>query len=361
MIARSLLTQADAVDIRIFYSYARRDKSWRKEVDRLLPQYEWDIAVRTWYDGEIEPGTEWEPDIDRNLQAADVILLFIGQAFIDSRYCLEVELPVALKRHASGEARVVPIIMEETNPDWRTLNFASLQVLPQNGVPVGTWSDRKRALGAVVQGLVDLLVRQGLHHNTRMRWELQLEDEASEFTHADRLAVTTDLRRFTGDNTLRCVDVGFGSIVLTMESTQDALARVQKAFSEGQFQAVGQWRVSGVLQLFGAGVRAQSTTTTDPRTSPSPPPELMLLPSRKFMPAVMKGIALDQNHPLRFDSIIDSGDSGLEEDAFNDEAHKLLDPKQALKKPSVAIAQLSDFSDTSMPLQSLKYARIYFP
>lgn len=325
MIARSLLTQTDAVDIKIFYSYARRDESWRKEVDRLLPQFEWDVTVRTWYDGEIEPGVEWEPEIDLNLQAADVILLFIGQAFLDSRYCREVELPVALRRHASGEVRVVPIIFEETKPDWRTLDFARLQALPQNGVPVSAWNDRQRAIEAVVQGLVDLLVHQGLHHHSRIRWELHIEGNPSKFTHKDRLTITTDLRRFTGDATLRCVVVGSGSIVLTMESTQDAFARVRRAFDNHEFRAVSRWNVYNVLQLFGASIRASSTISDFQRPVPLPDLERMLLPSRRFVPAVMKGIALNDEEPLHFDSIIDSGHSEAEGDAFGAETHKLLD------------------------------------
>ena len=143
MIARSLLSQGGSEEVRIFYSYARRDAAWREEIDELLPAFQWDVAVRTWYDGEIEPGTAWEPEIDRNLQTADLILLFVTQAFVESEYCRNVQLPAALGRHASGEARVVPVIVESTDPDWHTLDFAHLQVLPQNGVPVSLWSDRE--------------------------------------------------------------------------------------------------------------------------------------------------------------------------------------------------------------------------
>jgi hypothetical protein len=325
MIARSLLAQTNAEDVRIFYSYARRDESWRKEIDRLLPAFEWDVTIRTWYDGEIEPGEEWESEIDRNIASADIILLFIGQAFVDSRYCRQVELPAALNRHTRGEARVVPIIMENTSPDWRTLEFAHLQVLPYNGVPVSSWSDRKRALEVVVQGLVDLVVRQGLHHDTRIRWELDLEGEAAEFTHTDRLAVTTELRQSTGDKTLRCVGVGQGSIVLTVESTQDAFAHAIRAFESGQLHFIAQRKIHKIVKLFGAGVRASSSIPGIGRSGLPLSPDRMLLPSRKFVPAFPKGLALNDEDPLGFSFILDTGHSRLQDRELKVESQKVVD------------------------------------
>jgi TIR domain-containing protein len=325
MIARSLLAQTNAEDVRIFYSYARRDESWRKEIDRLLPEFEWDVTVRTWYDGEIEPGEEWEPEIDRNLASADIILLFIGQAFVDSRYCREFELPAALKRHARGEARIVPIIIEDTLPDWRTLEFAHLQVLPHNGVPISSWNDRRRALEGVVQGLVDLVVRQGLRHDTRMRWELNLEGQAGDFSRADRLKATNELRHATGDETLRCVSVGPGSIVLTIESTQDAFAHAMRAFESEQLQVVARRQIRKIVKLFGAGVRASSSLIEVCRHDAPPNPDRMLLPSRKFVPAFPKGLALNDENPLDFSFIMDSGHSELYGEDFKVELQKVVD------------------------------------
>ena len=360
MIARSLLTQSGAKDVKIFYSYSRRDDHWRRELDRLLPQYNWDVAVRTWYDGEIEPGTEWRPEIDHNLQAADIILLFVGQAFVESLYCREVELPAALGRHAKGEARVVPVILETTNPDWRTLGFAHLQVLPQNAVPVTAWNDRTRALEAVVQGLVDLVVHQGLHHQPRLRWELHLEGSAAEFTQGDRLGATTQLRHITGDETLRCVDVGNGSTVLTMESTQDAAARARRSFEANELPMVGRRHVLRIVQLFGAAIRASSTIADFTRPRHLPPPEHMLLPSRAFAPTLMKGLECGLENPLQLHSIIDNGDSGLTDEAFVSESQKLLEDFMTL----VAIPEhdvyvnLSPDEDARLLADSLKGTRI---
>jgi hypothetical protein len=325
MIARSLLSQTAEQNIKIFYSYARRDESWRKDFDRLLSEFEWDIAVRTWYDGEVEPGTEWKSEIDKNIGAADVILLFVGQAFVDSSYCREVELPAALSRHVRGEARVVPIILEETIPDWRTLDFAHMQVLPQNGIPVSATSDRTRALEGVVQSLVDIIVHQGLHPETRMRWELHLEGELDGFTHTNRLAVTTELRQSTGDQTLRCVGVGGGSVVLTMESTQDAMTWAMRSFEEEVERVVAGYRIIKLVRLFGAGVRAISHIPGADRPASLPKPELMLLPSPNFIPVLPKMLLIDVANPLNFQFKMDTGNSGLKANELEVEIQKLFD------------------------------------
>jgi hypothetical protein len=322
MIARSLLDQSTAAELKIFYSYARPDESWRRELDRVLPEFQWDVAVRTWYDGDIEPGTEWAGEIDRNLAAADLILLFVGQAFLDSDYCRQVELPAAMRRHRDGEARVVPIILEKTTPDWRTLDFGRLQCLPQNGVPLRDWDDHQQALRDVAQGLVELVMRHGLRPTTRMRWELHLEGDATAFSAEDRHATAEELRRATADQTVRCVSVRQGSTVLTMESTQDAMAWMSRAFDVGELRTLLGRPIRKVLRLFGASVQAISTTRVTQQDAP--PPERMLLPSRTFEPAQIQCVIVDPDEPLaRLESLFYTGDAEPAETA--EATAKLMD------------------------------------
>jgi len=325
VIARSLLDQSPAGELKIFYSYSRRDEEWRVEIDRLLAQFHLDVAVRTWYDGDIAPGTEWAPEIDRNLAAADLILLFVGQAFVDSEYCRTIELPAAMQRHASGEARVIPIILEPTTPDWRGLAFGRLQCLPGNGVPVSTWDDRRRALEEVCQGLVQLVLSEGLRPETRMRWELHLEGDAAAFSLADRDATTLELRRASADPTLRCVGVRPGSIVLTIESAQDAVAWAARAFDSGVLRTLLGREVRKVLRLFGSSMHAVSKTGyAKPASLTST--DRMLLPSRPFTPALIRYMAFDEEDPLRhLDATINYGDTAFEGEELAAEARKLMD------------------------------------
>jgi hypothetical protein len=51
-----------------------------------------------------------------------------------SDYCYSLEIKRALKRHETGEACVIPVILRSC--DWKNTSFGKLAVLPTNGKPV---------------------------------------------------------------------------------------------------------------------------------------------------------------------------------------------------------------------------------
>ena len=76
----------------------------------------------------------WGTKIDKNLEDADVILLLVSADFLASDYCYDIEMKRAMERHEAGEARVIPIILRESN--WDGTPFAKLEALPKDGKPV---------------------------------------------------------------------------------------------------------------------------------------------------------------------------------------------------------------------------------
>lgn len=52
-----------------------------------------------WHDRMIPAGDEWRNQVDRRIERAHVILLFMSPHFLASRYCYEIEGEVALQRH----------------------------------------------------------------------------------------------------------------------------------------------------------------------------------------------------------------------------------------------------------------------
>ena len=57
----------------------------------------------------------------------------------------------ALERHRSGEARVVPIIVEPC--DWASTPLRNLKALPSKGNPISEWTNENNAYLDVVQEL----------------------------------------------------------------------------------------------------------------------------------------------------------------------------------------------------------------
>lgn len=137
--------------IEILYCYARKDEKLRDELALHLEPLKRAERITTWYDRQIEPGMDWNNEINVHLSTAHIILLLISPHFLASNYCYSVEMEQALKRHQSGEVRVIPIILEPA--DWQHTPVGKLQASPQDGKPITMWRNRQEALLDVVQGI----------------------------------------------------------------------------------------------------------------------------------------------------------------------------------------------------------------
>jgi Leucine-rich repeat (LRR) protein len=149
--------------IKIFYCYAHEDKDLRDRIDKHLGVLTRLGRIVGWYDREIQAGTEWEREIEGNLNTANIILLLVSADFVASDYCYGVEMQKALEMHEKGRARVLPILLRPV--DWRGAPFAKLQLLPSGAKPITRWSDPEEALEDVAKQIrvvvTTLRTRQG--------------------------------------------------------------------------------------------------------------------------------------------------------------------------------------------------------
>jgi TIR domain len=115
--------------------------------------------IETWHDRRIGAGTEWAGAIDRELEAADIILLLVSADFLASDYIYDIELKRAMERHEAGTARVIPVILRPCL--WQRGDFAKLQALPRDGEPVTSsrWPSQDAALNNVAEGIARLVQR----------------------------------------------------------------------------------------------------------------------------------------------------------------------------------------------------------
>jgi TIR domain-containing protein len=147
-----LVSKVDpAMALEVFYSYAHADEALRLGLEKALALLRKQELIVGWHDRAIEPGSEWQEQIDSRIRSAQVILLLISPDFIDSSYCYDIELKLALERHAHGEAVVVPIILRPV--DWSSAPFAQLQALPRDARPITTWPNVDEAFADVARGI----------------------------------------------------------------------------------------------------------------------------------------------------------------------------------------------------------------
>ena len=141
--------------VQAFVSYSHKNDRLRAELETHLKLLQRTGILQLWTDRRITAGMEWKGQIDENLERADLILLLVSAAFMESDYCYDIELKRALERHEAGEARVVPIIVRKVA--WRSAPFGKLQALPADGKVVdrgtGGPASRDIAWAEVAEGL----------------------------------------------------------------------------------------------------------------------------------------------------------------------------------------------------------------
>jgi len=141
----------ETMTITAFISYSRKDRKYRERLEVHLGNLRNQLLIQTWYDGDIGPGTEWEPQIMEHLKSAQIILLLISADFLASPFCYSIELKQAIARHDAHQARVLPILLRPL--DWKGAPFAKLNLLPSEGKAVTTWKRQDDAFTDIAKGI----------------------------------------------------------------------------------------------------------------------------------------------------------------------------------------------------------------
>ncbi|WP_445628752.1 TIR domain-containing protein [Nostoc sp. DSM 114167] len=145
--------------LNVFFCYSRQDDSLRRELVDHLAGLINSGYITIWYDRMIEPGSNWQNEIEDQLRAADIVLLLVSAGFLASKYCYNNEMSLALERHRRGEICVIPVILRPC--DWKHPPLINLQALPKDGKPVvrqgcsidDSLTDVAREIRRVVEGI----------------------------------------------------------------------------------------------------------------------------------------------------------------------------------------------------------------
>ncbi len=186
--------------LEIFCCYARKDQSLLKELKIHLSPLQRRGLITIWSDIDINAGAEWEEEIKKHLNTAQIILLLISPDFMASEYCYSTEMQRALKRHEQKEAHVIPILLRPTS--WKGAPFDKLQVLPTNAKPVmdrRSWLSEDEALNDVAEGIqivVEGISKSSLH-KTFQPAKVERSNQSSQYkvgehSHAKNVATTEE-------------------------------------------------------------------------------------------------------------------------------------------------------------------------
>jgi hypothetical protein len=150
--------------ITIFFCYARKDKALLNELKTHLRPLQRQGLIEVWDDGDISAGTEWEQEIVKHLNAAQIILLLVSPSFMNSDYCYSIEMKRAVERHKRKEACVIPVILDHVY--WQVDPLNKLQALPTDGQPVmsASWHSLNEALFSVTEGIREVVEQLMVQH-----------------------------------------------------------------------------------------------------------------------------------------------------------------------------------------------------
>ena len=120
--------------VEIFCCYARKDQALLNDLKTHLIPLQRQNLIRVWNDTDITPGSNYEAEINKHLNAANIILLLISPDFMASDYCYSNEMQQAIMRHGRGEAVVIPIILRHVI--WQQASVGKIQALPKDAKPI---------------------------------------------------------------------------------------------------------------------------------------------------------------------------------------------------------------------------------
>jgi tetratricopeptide (TPR) repeat protein len=142
--------------VKIFISYARKDKKLCEGFRAALAPLARIHGVETWHDGQILPGGTFEDDIAQALEAADVAALLVSKHFFVSDYSYGIEMKRLLERYAAGECVVVPVIVDFV-AGWQAGPFGHLNAVPGDGKCVRAFRPQSKGWKEVAEGFIRLL------------------------------------------------------------------------------------------------------------------------------------------------------------------------------------------------------------
>lgn len=164
--------------IKVFVSYSHKDEVLKDELMTHLSILQRNNYIDSWDDRMITGGLEWDQEINENLVSADMVLLLVSSAFLDSDYCYDVELATAIEWADLGAKVVMPIIVRPCL--WEVASFSKFQALPKNGTPVTTFDNQDVAWKEIAMGIYKKVEELQANQNDRKQKMSSLHDREDE-------------------------------------------------------------------------------------------------------------------------------------------------------------------------------------
>ena len=124
---------------KLFIAYSHIDEAYINDFIKHITPLKQNDLISEWYDRKIIAGEIFQDEIDKNIETADIICLFISANFLASDACMQEKEKAFILRKTYGVS-VVPIILSECA--WTDVkDISKVLALPTDGKSISTYND----------------------------------------------------------------------------------------------------------------------------------------------------------------------------------------------------------------------------
>lgn len=182
--------------VKIAFSYSHADELLRNELEKHLSALKRQGLIDTWHDRRILAGQEFDDEINRNFETADIILLLVSPDFIASDYCYNVEVSGAIDRHNAGKVKLIPIILRPC--DWHDLPFGRILAATKDGKPITHFPSYDDGFLEVVTAIKKAIKPIGNNEvNQTITRSIELKTSSNYPIHTERSSNLSIRQKFT--------------------------------------------------------------------------------------------------------------------------------------------------------------------
>lgn len=148
---------------KIFISYSKQDLKLVNKFIEHLTALQLDGKVSYWYCSELEAGSEWNDEIQKNFDESDIVCFMISPNFMKTKYIHEHEIARAFERkEKEPNLKIVPIILDFCR--WTTVNnnLGKFTGLPYTAKPVVDFDNQNMAW-YIIEECLRLMIEKDLN------------------------------------------------------------------------------------------------------------------------------------------------------------------------------------------------------
>jgi len=163
------------VRAKVFISYAHKDTKFMEEFRRMLQPAIGD-EFELWTDKNIEPGEDWNSEIEKALKSSSIALLLVSDHFLESAYITKVEARTILRRHESEGLKIYWVPLTAAFTERTQLNDLQAAWDPKRPLAELSKPDRTKAIKDICQKLLTdagQLIRLSVDRRNRLTNEVE--------------------------------------------------------------------------------------------------------------------------------------------------------------------------------------------